>query len=394
LHTFRVALISHEFPPFLIGGIGSHCYDLAYSLSKKKVDTTVICGSLSNQVEVDKVNSHLQIVRLPFYDKSPKFLWFQAQNLRNFAKLLDNVDIVHGVHPISSAACSHLAKKLEKPFVTTIHEVIMDSLRSLVVSSLSEWSLGDVMLNGVGYPLNDFLIKTCLNNADHVVVCGSNSFNHLKESYAIMAKKKTSIIYNGINFDKLSQIKGEISDENCSVTFFGRLVARKGILHLIKAIDLLKANFPEITLEIFGKGPLESKINSLVEKMGLQQNVHVRGHPSYENLIAEIRKSRVVALPSLSEVGPYVAALETMACKKPLVVFDLPFNREFVKNMQNGLLVEAGNSEVLAEKIGLLLPNKNLRNSISQNAYDYIRTNHNWDTLVEQYIKIYDECLN
>ena len=56
LDKLKVALISEEFPPFDFGGVAAHCYDLAYSLSRKGIDTTVFSGR-SSKITRQKINN-------------------------------------------------------------------------------------------------------------------------------------------------------------------------------------------------------------------------------------------------------------------------------------------------------------------------------------------------
>ena len=111
--NLRVALISHEFPPYLIGGIGTHCYDLASSLSKKGIDVTVFSGK-SKQLKIEKLNSHLKVVRLPFPNFPPRFIWFQLQNFKTLLGSLSNFDLIHGVSPIASAVFAYFKENNPK----------------------------------------------------------------------------------------------------------------------------------------------------------------------------------------------------------------------------------------------------------------------------------------
>ena len=178
-------------------------------------------------------------------------------------------------------------------------------------------------------------------------------------------------------------------DDSLSIVFFGRLVSTKGIRYLIDAMAILAPEFPGLHLSIFGKGPLMNRIRLRVLNMGLQSRVRLFGFVSYEELIRQINRASIAVLPSLLEVGPFIAALEAMACKKPLVLFDTPFSREFIRNMQNGVLAVAYDSEDLAAKIRLLLVNDKLRRKIGQDAYMYVKTHHDWRRIVDKYIEVY-----
>ncbi|MHA1851885.1 MAG: glycosyltransferase family 4 protein [Candidatus Heimdallarchaeaceae archaeon] len=387
MSTFKIALISHEFPPYMFGGISSNCFDLAYALSKKGISTTVFSGR-SEKITIERPNKHLKVIRMPFFDYPPRFIWFQLQNFKGFTRLLKDYTIIHGVNPLSSALYSLVKKKLNKPFVTSIHEVYSRDLKVFVNSPFSEWSVWDFSLHVAGYPLNEFLTRMCLKASDHIVVCGFSAFKDLITEYQNLDSHRISVIYNGINFDKVDAIKGN-AGKNPSIIFFGRLIWRKGILHLLKAMLNINKRFPDLILQIFGKGPLEKVIRRFSSKFGMINQIFIQGYVPYSTLIRNIKSSTIVVLPSLYEVGPFIAALEAMACKKPVVAFDLPFNREFISNNFTGILAKPGDISDLAEKICVLLTDDALRTRIAKNAYDYVKTHHNWEKLVDEYITIY-----
>ena len=389
MSNYRIALISHEFPPFTEGGVALNCCDLAYSLSKKGIHTTVFSGK-SHIIHTEKLNDHLDVVRLPYLDIPPRFLWFQIQNFQFLLKTLRNYDIVHGVSPTASAIYGYIRKKLRQPFITTIHEVVLNDLKVFINAPLSEWTFGDFCLHVLEYPLFNSLIKTSLKSSDHVIVCGTSAFNDMQRVYPNLNFGKFSVIYNGIMFDRIGKVKENLLQNSGPIVFFGRLVWRKGILHLLKAFMTLKKDFPNLNLDIFGRGPLESKLKSVISKSDFANNIHFRGHVPRVELIRNVKRASIVALPSLYEVGPFISALEAMACKKPIVCFDLPFTREFIKDMHNGVLCKAGDVKDLSDKISLLLSDENLRHKLGRNAYEYVKERHDWDSLVEKYIDIYE----
>jgi glycosyltransferase involved in cell wall biosynthesis len=391
LGSLKVALVSEEFPPFDFGGVAANCYDLAYSLSRKGIDTTVFSGR-SPKITRQKINDHLDIVRLPFFDIPPRFVWFQIQNFKILSKLLRGHTILHGVNPQASTICVYLKKKLGKPFVTTIHETFSRDLKVFSNAPFSEWAIGDFGLHVVEYPLNEITNRFCLRNSDRIIACGRTTASELK-AYRGLNPGKISVIYNGINFDKINRIDSKSANmrNDFSIVFYGRLVWRKGILPLIRSIGMLEQDFPNLELKIFGKGPLENKTRRLISKLGLENKVSIFGHVPYSELISEIRRAKVVALPSLYEVGPFISALEAMACKKPVVTFDYPFAREFIKDMYNGVMAKAMDVNDLSHKIGLLLSDEKLRVKLGQNAFNYVKKNHDWNVLVERYIQVYND---
>ena len=387
----RVALISQPG-----GGISSVCNGLAFSLSKKGIPTTIFSGT-SEKPRVERLNECLDVIRLPHFDFPPRPMWFQLRNFRSLLKLLKDYTVVHGVSPEASTIFAFCKRKLRKPLVVSIHAVPLSTLRTFVNAPISRWTFSGFGIYVLEYPLHDFQIRTCLAKSDHVVSCSFATLNEFRAAYKILRMSKVSVIYNGVNFDEIDNIKIDYENmngqNNLSIVFAGRLFWLKGIIHLLKAFEILRQDFKDLDLKIFGEGPEEHRIRRFVADMGLRDNVNLQGRVPHKNLIAEIKKSDVVVLPSLYEAQP-MFALEAMACKKPLVAFDIRFAREIVANGHNGLLAEAYDVKDLSEKIRLILSDEKFRFEIGQNAYEYVKREHNWNTQVEKYLDVYKNVIS
>jgi glycosyltransferase involved in cell wall biosynthesis len=62
--------------------------------------------------------------------------------------------------------------------------------------------------------------------------------------------------------------------------------------------------------------------------------------------------------------------------------------------METGVMAKPGDIIDLVSKIKLLLSNDDLRMKLGENAYQYVRENHNWTTLASKYVEIYKEALS
>jgi glycosyltransferase involved in cell wall biosynthesis len=394
----KVALISQEFPPFFFGGVGSYCYNLAHNLAKKGIHVTVFTSGLK-EIETNEISKNLNVVRLPNFDFPIRPLWFQIRNYKVFPKMLNDYDVIHIGDVQSGILPTVIAKQLKKPIVTSIHSVPpIYTLKDLFHHSFRDLSLGDIGLDFFENPFRTFAMKFCLQNSTHAIFCGSYALEKTKSHLLDIDIKRTTVIYNGINFDEIEQCLSR-SDENpiddSKIVFVGRLFYLKGIIYLINALEELKKNLKHFSLEIFGTGPLQNKLLKLVSHLGLENEVNFRGFiTDHLKLLKEIRSANVVAIPSAHEVGPSIAALEAMACSKPIVAFDKSFTREFIVNMQTGLLVKPYNVSDFAKKLYLLLTNSKLGAELGGKAHKYVREKHNWNTLVNRYIETYDAVLN
>jgi glycosyltransferase involved in cell wall biosynthesis len=242
------------------------------------------------------------------------------------------------------------------------------------------------------YPLYDFSMSRILSDSNHVTFCSHSVLSEIS-SFKSFDHSKTSVIYNGIDFDAIESVKKSETEKtnSISILYAGRLFWVKGVMLLLEAFNRLKVA-EDVHLNIFGRGPLKQKVEKFIIDYSLKDRVSFQGHIPHRKMISEIKNSDIVALPSLVEAQPMIL-LEAMACRKPVVAFDLPFSRELVTNMNNGLLARAGDVNDLAGKLELLVSDGALRHKIGQSAYCQVKKNHNWDSQVEKYLEVYQNVI-
>jgi len=391
--TFNVALLSIEYPPFIYGGVGTFCYDLANKLSQNQIYTTVVTGK-SKSITCEYKNNYLKIIRLPLLNFPPDHIWFQLKNFGIIKYFLNDINILHCISHNMSFMCSYLKRKLEKPMVTSLHGQPLTDLQILLNSPFSTWAPGDFIFNILEYPLSELLFREALNKSDRIITCSNSALNEIIKTYPKFNHKNISVIYNAINFNKINDINvnssQNIKTNKYILVYYGRLYWRKGIVYLLYALLNLKEKLPQIELRIFGKGPMENLLNKMIKKLGLNNVVKMKGHVPYIELLRNIKMADVITLPSLYEAQS-ISMLEAMALNKPIVAFDLPFASECITNYVNGLLAKPRDVKDLSNKIEELLINKEKRIKIGQNAYNYVKKNHNWDIQIEKYIDIYND---
>jgi glycosyltransferase involved in cell wall biosynthesis len=99
----HVVLLSHEYPPFVFGGIGSFVESLALGLSKLGVKVTVMTGCPTYSLTmnaVDFVNSgktHIRLARFKYPNFPPRHVSFQLYNLKRLSSYAtaQSPDVIH-----------------------------------------------------------------------------------------------------------------------------------------------------------------------------------------------------------------------------------------------------------------------------------------------------------
>lgn len=385
----KVALISHEG-----GGISSVTRALAQSLARKKINTTIFTGTSVYPQHTKNLNEYLDVTYLPIPNLPPRHIWFQALNFNKLLKFFKGYSIIHGMSPNASVGFTFFRKKLSKPFVATLHTDPRTNQKAFFNQPTSSWTLRDLGYFLFEFPMYDLTLRAILARSDYVTMCSYSLLDQLNV-YANLDANKVSVIHNGIDLKEIENVQPTFIDSegDISIIFAGRLYYLKGAMLLLKAFNTIKNLNRNVTIKIFGKGPIEHLIKKYVVDSGLKDQVSVLGHIPHKKLIGEIKKSHIVAFPSLSEAQS-MFMLEAMACKKPVLAFDLPFASEIITNMETGILSKAGDIEALSRNLQLLISDEKLRRKLGLAAYEYVKLTHNLDLQAEKYLDVYKTVIS
>jgi glycosyltransferase involved in cell wall biosynthesis len=129
-----------------------------------------------------------------------------------------------------------------------------------------------------------------------------------------------------------------------------------GVEYLIRAIPFVVKEVSSARFLIVGDGPCSNSLKNMAKNMGVDRYVNFVGKVSNKELPKYLGAADVYVSTSFSD-GASNSLLESMACGLPVVVTDIPGNREWIQNGKNGFLVPTKDSSVLAEKIAFLLKN-------------------------------------
>ena len=103
--------------------------------------------------------------------------------------------------------------------------------------------------------------------------------------------------------------------------------------------------------------------------------------------------SDIVVLPSRTDPFPYVM-LEAGAMKKPFIGGNTGGISEFIEDGVNGLLIEPGNSDQLADKIMFLLNNPVQAELLADALYQKVKKECDCEKYFERLEKIYNQILD
>lgn len=161
---------------------------------------------------------------------------------------------------------------------------------------------------------------------------------------------------------------------------------------ILKAVELLKNQGRAVKLLMAGDGPLRPELEELAKKSGIADSVEFLGDVPHEELGDVYRRSSVyVSIPHSDATS--ISLLEAMACGVFPIASDLPANREWIANGENGFLVPSDNIAVLGQRIAQALDNSNLRLKAARINQEIIGEKALWENNMKRVEELYLQLL-
>jgi glycosyltransferase involved in cell wall biosynthesis len=394
----NVLFICDEYPPGLNGGIGSITQSLAREMALQGHQVFVV-GLYSyeyGQSDFEEDNG-VKVWRLRYGFKLPniKKIYAAQRRLPNFLKqcLFAHSDFAKFVHFIEHLIIQYKIDIIEQPdwntfaYLIGLKNPILPKLKvPLIIKSHGSHTYLSVENS---LPINhkwSAIDKSLFNRADASSFVSNYCFEQNNKVFTI--KKPIKILYNSIAYIKPTN---PITREQDLVFYSGSITKVKGIYSLMHAWNLVIDKHPNARLIVFGKGDIQS-VRNLLNQNSLK-SVQFMGHQAKELLIEYLEKCTLSVFPSYSETFG-LSAVESMICACPTIFTKRSCGPEIIDNGAEGILVDPDNIEEIAEKILLLLDNKQLRQQIGTKGQGKVMKTYNLSKSVIDHIDFYQQVIN
>lgn len=291
-------------------------------------------------------------------------LWVK-QTLSLYEKYVERYgkpDIIH-VHCglYGGLAAKIIKDKYSIPYVITEHSSI------ILNNSLNDY--------------NKQVLTVAYNNADKLISVGSK----LKCSMKNYTNNDIVVVPNIVNTDGFKVIK-EYKREKFRFLTVAYLKKNKRIDLVIEAFSKLKEKHKNIELYIGGDGPEKTNIQGLINKYNLNEDVHLLGEVSREDLPNIMGDSDSFVLPSMYETFG-VVYIEALACGVPIIATRCGGPEDFF-NENLGYMIDVDNLNELCNAMENILINNSKfnRNEISE----YVKNRFGRNAIVEGLEKVYN----
>ncbi|HDI07255.1 MAG TPA: glycosyltransferase family 1 protein [Candidatus Bathyarchaeota archaeon] len=410
----KLAVLVYEFPPKIVGGLGTYAAEITRKFVMMDHDVTVFTmnddvGSLPTReiwrgieihrpLHIDVSDSLPDVIAedvkkwgrgIQFFSKILVYNYLSAAKLINelVKKESFKYDLVIAHDWLSVIAGITVKKQLGLPMVFHVHSTEQGRTLghgSKVVSSIEHR----------GGQTADLVITVSYAMREELLSLG-------------FPRDKVEVCYNGVDPEKYSPEKIDpnkvkalrerygIKDEDLMLFFIGRLVGVKGVDKLVMAMPHVLQSVPNAKLVIVGLGDLQDYLQRLVNMLKLQDAVKFRFEfiPEEERIL-HYAACDVAVFPSLYE--PFgIVALEAMSMERPVVVGAAGVSgmREIVipcGEEQCGYHINPNNPADIAWGIVNAVQDPERRKFLGKNGRKRVLSEFTWDKIAEQTLKLYE----
>lgn len=204
--------------------------------------------------------------------------------------------------------------------------------------------------------------------------------------------KHGQVIRNAVDLDRIRNLKKNQSlykEGYFNLIYTGRLVEQKQPDLLVRALSKLVAKDYPIFLHIFGQGPKELELKSLVTSLHL--NDYVAFHNFRDDWLEFAKAADLFLLPSKFEGMPNVL-LEASATGLTVIAKNIPEISAIFTHDVDAFLVDENSDRAFAEAIELLYKSEKLRMRLSHQSWQTIES-FSVQRMTNLYDKLYQKML-
>ena len=404
MQSLNIAILSYRSAQFG-GGQGVYVKDISYNLSKMGHNVDVISGP-----PYPNLDSSINLIKLPglnlfetfsFKDRLYKFLKKRKKSLNDYYEF---ISVLFGGFP----ELKTFGDRANQFLIENIHyDIIIDnqSLSYGMLEIQKRFPLIEIIHHPITY---DFKHELAASNKIKYKISRYRWYSFLKMQKKVAPKIKSiispsksskigiieefnckegtiNIINNGLNTNEFAPIKEIKRFPFRLITTASADVPLKGLDYSLKALEILKKEFPEIHLVVIGMPKRNGHTERLIKKLKITENITFKSNLTKQEIAEEYAKSSISIVSSLYEGFGY-PVIEAMSCGTPLIATNVSSIPELVG--EYATLIDSKNEKAISDSIRTILLNYENYLEIAVKGREHIIRTFNWDKITKEYESI------
>jgi glycogen(starch) synthase len=391
----RVALVSWEYPPLVVGGLAAAVDGLSRGLARRGHDVVVLTLHHPDAPEFEQLPSpagRLRVVRarteLPWLPEDDLVARMASANhqLLVAAERLEGwqAEVVHAHDWLVAWTGDGLRARWRVPLVATVHATEKGRNSGTIHPGRSS------AINAVEWWLT--------YQAREVICCSAYMAREVVDAFTL-PPDKVHLVPNGVDAARWAappapptpSTPSTRPDEGPLVVAWGRVEYEKGFQTLLLALGRLRHRRQDIRVVIAGKGSYLDDLQDLARRLGVADRVRFAGFVPDDELVGLLHRADVAVVPSLYE--PFgIVALEALAAGTPVVASATGGLAEVLDGTGAAELFTPGDPDGLAAALERALDPEVRAPAVAQGRA-LVAERYDWTTVADATVAVYDRAL-
>ncbi|OBF55643.1 glycogen synthase [Mycobacterium sp. 852002-53434_SCH5985345] len=389
----KVLMVSWEYPPVVIGGLGRHVHHLSTALAAAGHEVVVLSRQPtgtdpSTHPSSDEVVDGVRVIAAAqdpheFSFGADMMAWTLAMGHSMIRAGLSlkkrgttrswRPDVVHAHDWLVAHPAITLAQYYDVPMVSTIH--------ATEAGRHSGWISGAISRQV--HALESWLVR----ESDSLITCSASMGDEITELFG-PGLAGITVIRNGIDAARWPFAERRARTGPAELLYLGRLEYEKGVHDVIAALPRIRRSHPGTTLTIAGEGTQQEWLVDQARKNRVLKAIRFAGHLDHAELLAVLHRADVAVLPSHYE--PFgIVALEAAAAGTPLVTSNIGGLGEAVINGRTGVSCAPRDITALASAVRIVLDDPAAAQRRARAARERLTSDFDWKTVAGETAQVY-----
>jgi glycogen(starch) synthase len=390
----RVVMLSWEYPPLVVGGLGRHVESLSRELVRSGHEVHVITRGEKDEI-VDEVVDGVHVRRAALdplaidFTTESLLAWAQASEHSLLRATLPIVrrrrpDVVHAHDWLVAQSGVTLAAATRSPLVATMHATEagrhqgwLPAPLNLAIHSVERW---------------------LARAADEVITCSRPGRVETAELFEL-DPASVHVVPNGVDLDRWrttarqrAELRSRHAGDGPLIVYAGRLVHEKGVQTLLSAVRPLRERHPGLRLVVAGTGTHEEALHEQARSLRIARAVDWTGFVPGSQVATLFGAADVAVVPSFYE--PFgIVALEAAAAGTPVAAATTGGLVDLIDDHVVTASFAAGDIAALVDAVDVVLADPAAARRSVARARRVLARDYTWAAVAERTVRIYGEAV-